>query len=71
MFKQLFESFRPPSADLLAARELDQAERQLLKALTGLEYSQAMVNYNNATVTRLKARNQPATAKVVRIGRAA
>ena len=64
MFKNFFAPFRQPTADLLAARELDEAERSLLKALTGLEYAQAMVNYNSATVSRLKARNQPAKAVV-------
>lgn len=71
MFKQLFETFRKPSPDVLAARELDDSERELLKALSGLEYAQCMVNYRTATVTRLKARNQPAAVKVVKIGRAA
>ena len=71
MFKSLFEILRKPSPDVLAARELDDNERELLKAQSGLEYAQCMVNYRSATVTRLKARNQPVPAKVVKIGRAA
>lgn len=71
MFRQLFETFRKPSPDALAARELEDSERQLLRAYTGLEYAQAMVNYHTATVTRLKARNQPLPAKVVKLGRLA
>lgn len=71
MLKSLIETFRKPSPDVLAARELDDSERELLKALSGLEYAQSMVNYRTATVTRLKARGLPAMVKVVKIGRAA
>lgn len=71
MFKSLIETFRKPSPDVLAARELDDAERELLKALTGLEYANCMVNYRSATVARLKTRGLPATAKVVKIRQSA
>lgn len=71
MFKSLIETFRKPSPDVLAARELDDNERELLKAQSGLEYAQCMVSYRLATVARLKARALPATVKVVKIGRAA
>ena len=71
MFKSLFEILRKPPPDVLAASELDDNERELLKAQSGLEYAQCMVNYRSATVTRLKSRNQPQSAKVLKIGRAA
>jgi hypothetical protein len=71
MFKSLIETFRKPSPDVLAARELDDAERELLKALTGLEYAQCMVDYRTSTVERLTARCMRTPARLVQIGRTA
>ena len=46
--------FRTPSAETLAAQELEEAKRQLLAAQTGLEYAQAMVEYRTRQIERLK-----------------
>lgn len=48
MFKNMIDPAR------LAAAELKEAQRELLKAQTGLEYAQAMVTYHTARIKRLE-----------------
>lgn len=52
--KRTFSIFRTPSALEIAARELAQAERQLLEAETGREFATAMVEYNKERIYRLR-----------------
>lgn len=47
--------FRKPSPALLVATELENAQRELLTAQTGLEYAQSIVAYNQKRVERLLA----------------
>lgn len=51
--KDIFEMFRKPSADVLAQRELEEAQRQLLTAHAGQEYAAAMVHYHKQRIARL------------------
>ena len=46
--------FRTPSAETLAAQELEEAKRQLLSAQTALDYAKAMVEYRTRQIDRLK-----------------
>ena len=52
MLKQLFQ--RITASDAIVA-ELAEAEMALLKAETGVEYAQSLVDYNTARIKRLKA----------------
>ena len=47
--------FATPSAQTLAARELEEASRRKLEAQSALEYASAMVMYHTARIERLKA----------------
>jgi len=47
--------FQPPSAEVLAAQEYDQARRALLEAHSAREYAEAMVTYHQNRIERLKA----------------
>lgn len=47
--------FMPPSAKVLALRELEDAERKLLEAQTGREYADSMCKYHEARIRRLTA----------------
>ena len=49
-----FAIFRKPSARTLAQAELEEAQRQLLLAQTGLDYARAMVQYEATRVQRLE-----------------
>lgn len=54
-FKRTFTVlFRTPTPLELAARELAEAERQLLQAHTAREYADAMVMYNQERIHRLR-----------------
>lgn len=46
--------FTTPSAKTLAQRELEDAERELLRARSAAEYAQSMVEYNTQRVARLR-----------------
>ena len=46
--------FRPASAPVLAARELDEARRQLLQAQSAEEYAHSMAAYHQARIARLE-----------------
>ena len=52
-YKQIKAVFVPPSADVLAVLELEEAKRQLLVALTTQEYSTAAVSFRTTQVARL------------------
>lgn len=45
--------FTPPGAVVLAARELEEAKRQLLEAQSGREYADGLCRYHTARITRL------------------
>lgn len=47
--------FSPPSALELAAKELAEAQRQLLASQTAMEYARSMVTYNHQRISRLEA----------------
>lgn len=53
MFRDLIETIRTPSAEVLAQRELCEARRQLLQAQASQEYAAAMVQYHKARIARL------------------
>lgn len=53
--KDLIETFRKPSAETLALRELEEAKRQLLAAQSHQEYYRRMVDYHQDRVMRLTA----------------
>jgi hypothetical protein len=55
MVRELIESFRKPSAETLAQRELDEAKRQLLTAQSHQEYYKRLADYNHDRVMRLTA----------------
>ena len=46
--------FTTPTATELAAKELAEAQRQLLSAQTAEEYARSMVAYNSQRIARLK-----------------
>lgn len=50
-FKTMFKRITPLQA---IANELAEAEMELLKAETGVEYAQALVSYNKNRVKRLR-----------------
>lgn len=53
MIKELVESFRKPSAETLAQRELEEAKRSLLNAQSHQEYYKRLADYNEDRVRRL------------------
>lgn len=53
--------FAPPSATVLALRELEDAKRKLLESQTGREYADAMCKYHEARIKRLTTYLQAAT----------
>jgi len=55
MLNKLMEMFRTPSAEVLALKELEQAERSLLEAQTSQEYAKRMAEYHNDRIKRLTA----------------
>jgi hypothetical protein len=44
-----------PTADIMAARELEEAKRELLRSQTALDYTKRMVEYHQDRVKRLTA----------------
>ena len=58
---KLHDLFKTPSADVLAARELDDARRELLEAQTALDYARSIVDYNTQRIRRLELRMQATT----------
>ena len=58
--RDIFKTISPAEA---IAAELAEAEHALLRSETGVEYAQALVNYNKNRVKRLKAYQTPAEEK--------
>ena len=54
LLNQLKTLLTPPTPAELAKRELQEAERDRLTALSTREYADGMVRYNEARVTRLR-----------------
>lgn len=55
MFEKIKSMFRLPSPQVVAMRELEDAQRYLLRAQSGLDYSQSMCQYHQARIKRLTA----------------
>lgn len=55
MIEKIKEFFRTPKADELAVQELEEAKRELLRALSGQDYAKRMVEYHQDRVKRLTA----------------
>jgi hypothetical protein len=51
--KRLLDMFRMPSPEVCALRELEDAKRQLLVALSTSEYATKMAQYHQGRVVRL------------------
>ena len=51
----ILELFKTPTARNLAVRELEEAQREHLRACSALEYAKAVVDYNASRITRLEA----------------
>ena len=49
------DSFRMPSAEVMAIKELELAKRELLQMQTAKDYSSRMVEYNQDRIRRLTA----------------
>lgn len=45
--------FKTPSPEELAAKELDEAKRELLRALSGQDYANRIVQYHEDRIKRL------------------
>ena len=65
MIRELYNwvknAYATPSAEVLALRELEEAKRELLKALSAREYADSMCNYREAQIKRLTAYLHKAT----------
>lgn len=55
MINQLKDYFRLPSAKEMAAKELNEAQRKLLDALSAQEYAKRMADYHSDRIKRLTA----------------
>ena len=55
MFRDIIEIFRRPSAEVLAQRELEDAKRAHLEALSATEYANRMSAYHSDRIKRLRA----------------
>lgn len=53
MMNFLRSVFLPPSADIIALRELEDARRRLLEAHSAREYADSMAKYHEARIRRL------------------
>ena len=54
MIKELIQTFRKPSAEIIAQAELEEARRQLLAAQSGAEFAAQMVTYHAKRIDRLQ-----------------
>ena len=50
----ILDIFMTPTAIDLAVRELQEAQREHLRACSALEYAQAVVDYNASRIARLE-----------------
>lgn len=64
LFQDFIQTFRPPSVEELAVRELQDARRKLLEAQSGRDYAEAMCAYHAARIERLDAQVNGGVAKV-------
>lgn len=55
MIEQIKDYFRLPSAKEMAAKELNEAQRKLLDALSAQEYAKRMADYHSDRIKRLTA----------------
>ena len=55
VFNDLFSFFKMPSPLVIAAEDLAQAELELLKAESSVEFASAVAHYNRSRIERLKA----------------
>ena len=55
MIDQIKEYWRMPSAKEMAAKELNEAQRKLLDALSAQEYAKRMADYHSDRIKRLTA----------------
>lgn len=55
VINQIKEYLRMPSAKELAAKELSEAQRKLLDALSAQEYAKRMADYHSDRIKRLTA----------------
>ena len=55
MIDQIKDYFRMPSAKEMAAKELNEAQRKLLDALSAQEYAKRMADYHSDRIKRLTA----------------
>lgn len=55
MINQIKDYFRMPSAKEMAAKELSDAQRKLLEALSAQEYAKRMADYHSDRIKRLTA----------------
>jgi hypothetical protein len=53
--KKLLELFRAPSPKMIAQRELEEAQRQHLNALSAAEYATRLSQYHADRIKRLSA----------------
>lgn len=51
----IINSFRLPTADVLAVKELEEAKRELLRSQSAQDYAKRMVEYHQDRVKRLTA----------------
>lgn len=51
----MMKYFVLPTADIMAARELEEAKRELLRSQSALDYTKRMVEYHQDRVKRLTA----------------
>lgn len=55
MIRDILNTMRKPSARVIAQRELEDAERELLATQTAAEYAKNLVQYHQQRIARLKA----------------
>jgi hypothetical protein len=55
LYTELKQMFKMPTPIEVAAAQLAEAELQLLKSETGVEYAGSMVSFNKAQIKRLRA----------------
>mgnify|MGYP000337787929 CR=1 FL=1 len=53
MIREFIETFRRPSAEVIAQRELEDAKRELLSAQSAAEYAKNMANYHKERIVRI------------------
>lgn len=59
MIEKIRQFFRTPSADVLAQRELEEAKRELLRAMSAQDYANRIVQFHADRIKRLTAYTSP------------